>query len=120
MPTGTALRVGAAPRADPNCCNRNGAAAFVLAKNGVVDHPFFEMNGGRTLFRWSFWPPLRPFYRSGWQSGRCRPRLTVAASRAHVSVDLDDKGRCCLMLSATWGWCELGRLHGFATAPRYS
>lgn len=49
MPTGTALRVGAAPRADPNCRDRNGAAAFVLAKNGVVGYPFFEMNEGRTL-----------------------------------------------------------------------
>lgn len=41
-----------APRAGPNCRE--------CAKNGVVGHPFFEMSEGRTLFRWSFWPPLRP------------------------------------------------------------
>ncbi|QKD19508.1 hypothetical protein HGP13_33590 [Mesorhizobium sp. NZP2077] len=28
-------------------------------KNGLVGHPFFGMNEGQTLFRWSFWPPLR-------------------------------------------------------------
>lgn len=42
----------ATPCADPNCRE--------CAKNGVVGHPFFEMSEGRTLFRWSFWPPLRP------------------------------------------------------------
>lgn len=42
----------ATPCADPNCRE--------CAKNGVVGHPFFEMSESRTLFRWSFWPPLRP------------------------------------------------------------
>lgn len=59
-----------------------------VRENGVVGHPFFEMSEGRTLFRWSFWPPLRPLSFG----------MAVTSMPAQIACGRFTSPRCCLDL----------------------